>query len=649
MSQGPSAQNDPAARDHALAKFDEAIRRDPQNADLYVLKAKELLAQQRVDEALVELDVAVALGRGQSFSAYQTRGEARLLKNDPAGALEDFDRALDLEPASALAVRGRGECRLALKQYAEALADFDRALGLLPPDARSQRATTLCRRALVHIELRDWDAALRDLNQANALDSTLTETYRTLRAQAIAQRDGGDADGGRDEPDDGDASERREAVAPPPAADAPTAGSLGARIKLHFAPLSPQQLFISQRAFPLPARSDLQVALETWLREAATIAYFCGRSYGSVHEILTPPRQFNTEPQPPHYDDIEVGDPQPVRCLRGGLWLLSVGETKCLLLLNAEKDRLTLQLAAADDAEGRELAAKFFAHVKESVRRSPTLRGKVISLGGSQRYAGQSQPVSVHALPQVRRADVILPDETLELLERNVLEFLRQRPKLVDRGLPAKKRLLVFGPSGVGKTHVVRYLLSVIQARVAPPNTTLLVPPLKFDYLPDYLELARLLEPSVVVAENLEMVSPADQTALVHEMRHMPDEAEVLFLLTASSREAAARILAGAADRVDQVIELKLPDANCRQRLVKLYAGPAGIADDVAERIVARCDNVSAAFLHELLRRAVQYQVARDAGGSVTWDDVQHAWNELQLNEDLLSGPRDIGFQPLPL
>src|SRR5262245_47214799 len=122
-----------SSQSDALARLDEAIRRNPQDASLYVLKAKELLAQRRIDEALAELDVAIALERGQGYLAHQTRGDARLQKNDVTGALEAFDRALELAPQNAAALRGRGACRLALKQYAEALADFDRCLGLLPP------------------------------------------------------------------------------------------------------------------------------------------------------------------------------------------------------------------------------------------------------------------------------------------------------------------------------------------------------------------------------------------------------------------------------------------------------------------------------------------------------------------------------------
>ena len=68
--------------------------------------------------------------------------------------------------------------------------------------------------------------------------------------------------------------------------------------------------------------------------------------------------------------------------------------------------------------------------------------------------------------------------------------------------------------------------------------------------------------------------------------------------------------------------EIKLPDAECRRRLLELYLRdlPGGVPDLALEPIVAATDGVSAAFVRELVRRAVLLAVdeAADeaAGGS---------------------------------
>jgi hypothetical protein len=44
-----------------------------------------------------------------------------------------------------------------------------------------------------------------------------------------------------------------------------------------------------------------------------------------------------------------------------------------------------------------------------------------------------------HKLPAVQREDVILPEATLKLLDRNVLTFVKKRPRLRQLGQSARK------------------------------------------------------------------------------------------------------------------------------------------------------------------------------------------------------------------
>lgn len=64
--------------------------------------------------------------------------------------------------------------------------------------------------------------------------------------------------------------------------------------------------------------------------------------------------------------------------------------------------------------------------------------------------------MKVHRLGVVQRDEVILPEKTLRLLERNVHDFIRHREGLRELGLAAKKGLLFYGPPGTGKTYTIR-------------------------------------------------------------------------------------------------------------------------------------------------------------------------------------------------
>jgi cell division protease FtsH len=55
---------------------------------------------------------------------------------------------------------------------------------------------------------------------------------------------------------------------------------------------------------------------------------------------------------------------------------------------------------------------------------------------------------------------------------------------------------------------------------------------------------------------------------------------------------------------VDEAVELPLPDAEGRWRLLNLYGDELGVAFEPDSAVVKRTDGVSAAFIRELLRRA---------------------------------------------
>jgi SpoVK/Ycf46/Vps4 family AAA+-type ATPase len=94
--------------------------------------------------------------------------------------------------------------------------------------------------------------------------------------------------------------------------------------------------------------------------------------------------------------------------------------------------------------------------------------------------------------------------------DRNVSEFIKQRKKLRELGMPLKKGLLFYGPPGTGKTHTIHYLASQ-----HPDHTTLLVTAEQVGLLDHHFQLARFLQPSMLVIEDADLVarsreSPSD-------------------------------------------------------------------------------------------------------------------------------------------
>ena len=126
--------------------------------------------------------------------------------------------------------------------------------------------------------------------------------------------------------------------------------------------------------------------------------------------------------------------------------------------------------------------------------------GKILSLEDAADY--RLRGVTVHRLPTVDRDDVILPDRTLRLLDRNVLDFVESRDRLRKLGQSTRKGILLYGPPGTGKTHTIRYLATNL-----PDHTTLIITAEQVGLLGAYMNLARLLQPTMVVIEDVDLIA----------------------------------------------------------------------------------------------------------------------------------------------
>ena len=290
-----------------------------------------------------------------------------------------------------------------------------------------------------------------------------------------------------------------------------------------------------------------------------------------------------------------------------------------------------------------------FGELEAAVNASRSYRGKVLSLDSESDYRGKSKGVMVHRLPAVGRDEVILPDATLTLLDRNVLKFVRSRDALRAMGQSTRKGILLYGPPGTGKTHTIRYLASNL-----PGHTTLIITAGQVGLLGQYMNLARLLQPALVVIEDVDLIARARENMggpceesllnnLLNEMDGLKDNADIMFVLTTNRPEQLEGALAGRPGRIDQAIEVPLPDELGREKLVRLYGKGLKLNKAVVSEAVKRTEGVSAAFIKELMRRTVQASIERGGGQAVTTADLSEALDDMlftggRLNIKLLGG-----------
>jgi ATP-dependent 26S proteasome regulatory subunit len=154
-------------------------------------------------------------------------------------------------------------------------------------------------------------------------------------------------------------------------------------------------------------------------------------------------------------------------------------------------------------------------------------------------------------------------------------------------------------------------------------------------------ELARDLQPAVMVLEDVDLVAeersfgPGSSPVLFDLLDAMDGaaaDADLLFVLTTNRADLLEPALAARPGRVDVAIEIDLPDADARKRLLALYSRsiPLQLSEADSLEIVERTDGVTASFVKELLRRAMLESLHDDPpAGVVTAEHASRALDDL--------------------
>jgi ATP-dependent 26S proteasome regulatory subunit len=243
--------------------------------------------------------------------------------------------------------------------------------------------------------------------------------------------------------------------------------------------------------------------------------------------------------------------------------------------------------------------------------------------------------VQFHDLPPAEREAIVLPEEVLQVVERNVLGFLQHAEALRQAGQSTRHGVLLHGPPGTGKTLVTRYL-----AQSCAPYTVLLLTGRQYAFLRPTFQLARLLAPSLVVLEDVDLIA-ADRrrnrhAPLLHELMDEMDGlgpgADCIFLLTTNRPESLEAALSARPGRVDQAIYFPLPDLECRRRLFAQFGQGLDLSGVDVGPLLGRTEGASPAFLKELFRRAALLAAERGERARpprLTGEDFERALREL--------------------
>ncbi|HEY3946954.1 MAG TPA: ATP-binding protein [Solirubrobacteraceae bacterium] len=143
-----------------------------------------------------------------------------------------------------------------------------------------------------------------------------------------------------------------------------------------------------------------------------------------------------------------------------------------------------------------------------------------------------------------------------------------------------------------GKTHTLRYLMSPLT-----DTTVVMLSGNALQFIAPAVSIARALQPALVIVEDVDLIAEARGMhpgqhpllfQLLNEIDGLREDADVAFLLTTNRADLLEPALAQRPGRVDEAVELPLPDAEGRRQLLALYRGNLALELGDTDVIVAK-------------------------------------------------------------
>jgi hypothetical protein len=375
--------------------------------------------------------------------------------------------------------------------------------------------------------------------------------------------------------------------------------------------------------------ANLQRGVDAYLAEHSPGAEWFGVAGGSRHQhdlvdMLNMARQHGAfDLGAVDYTSVAIGPDASIEAVQFGFVRTTAPDgSPVVVCMRGPAEHMeptcTLQVLAAD----RDTATAVRERIGRLMREHDAFRGQIFSFGFSE-FRG-NELVTFQPRPRLDADEVVLPAGVLQAIEQHVVLAGGRAERLRAAGQHLKRGLLLHGPPGTGKTHTVRYLLG----RLTGSTVVIMSGPALFRFLGAATALARRLQPSIVVVEDVDLIaedrsySPHGNPLLfqlLNEMDGVGADADITFVLTTNRVQALEHALTDRPGRVDLAVEIPRPDADSRVRLLRLYTRDVPLDLPDPEPLIAATEGVTASFIREWARRAVL--VALDRGGEVRLDE----------------------------
>lgn len=238
---------------------------------------------------------------------------------------------------------------------------------------------------------------------------------------------------------------------------------------------------------------------------------------------------------------------------------------------NGENDKFTFFVVAQVKRKHDADIQRLFTEMEKVLREQSLYKGQAFRVNFHDSEGSLIQLVEPKFMELSTDVDdLIFSNTVMTAINTNLFTPIRKIKECRQMGIPVKRGVLLAGNFGTGKT-----LAAFALAKLARDNGVTFIYCGNVDDLPLVIQFGQLYSPAVVFCEDIDAVTKGERDTDMNTLLNLVDgieskTSEVIVVFTTNEVEKIHEALLRPG-RMDAVIEVKEPDAEATERLMRLY------------------------------------------------------------------------------